>query len=70
MLLKEMEDVELANRLNVLVYEIYLDAQYRERTCLRMHDLVIDLETRLEKKGVGVGIEKGLVEEEQLGWAI
>ena len=40
----------MANRLNVLIYEIYLDAQYRERTCLRMHDLVIDLETRLENK--------------------
>lgn len=45
-LMKEV-DIGLANRVMALVYEIYLDGQYRERTNMQMHDRIINLESRL-----------------------
>ena len=36
LLLKQVGDIELANKLSTLIYEIYLDAQYRERANLQL----------------------------------
>lgn len=40
-------DIELSNKLMPLVYEIYLDAQYKERTNLHMKTIIIDLQDQV-----------------------
>lgn len=40
-------DIELANRLMSLIYELYLDANYRERTNFQMREMVINLQSQV-----------------------
>lgn len=45
--IKEIGRVELENRLVSLVQELYMDAEYRERTNLQMQEIIVQMEKKL-----------------------
>jgi hypothetical protein len=52
--------MELGNKLMALIYEIYLDGQYKERSYLQMQEIVLKLEDKIrtmeeERDGMGEG---------------
>ena len=45
--IREIGKVELENRLASLVQELYMDAEYRERTNLQMQEIIVQMEKKL-----------------------
>lgn len=45
--IKEVGKIELENRLASLVQELYMDAEYRERTNLQMQEIIVQMEKKL-----------------------
>ncbi len=52
-LIKEISRVDLENRITSLLHELYMDAEYRERTNIQMQEMIAQLQgkiTQLESK--------------------
>lgn len=45
--IKEIGKIDLENRIASLVQELYMDAEYRERTNLQMQEIIVQLEKKL-----------------------
>lgn len=46
-LLREISNSDLANKIESLVQEVFMDAEYRERTNMQMREMVVGLEEQL-----------------------
>lgn len=46
-LIKEIARVDLENKITSLVHELYMDAEYRERTNIQMQEIVVQLENKI-----------------------
>lgn len=52
-LIKEISRVDLENKITTLLHELYMDAEYRERTNIQMQEMIAQLQgkiTQLEGK--------------------
>ena len=46
-MIREHPNVEISNKMVDLVQQLYLDAEYRERTSLKLKDIVVNLENKI-----------------------
>lgn len=45
--IKEIAKVDLENKITSLVHQLYMDAEYRERTNLQMQEIIVQLEAKI-----------------------
>jgi hypothetical protein len=46
-LLRDINNSEVSNRLNALILEIYMDAEYKERANLQLREMVVSYENHI-----------------------
>jgi hypothetical protein len=47
MLIKDISKIELENKISSLLHELYMDAEYRERTNMQMQEIIVQLEQKI-----------------------
>lgn len=47
-LLREINNPEISNRINSIILEIYMDAEYRERTNVQLKEMVVNYESQIQ----------------------